>query len=405
MTTAAADPFTATAEGERVRILRELARQGPLVRVALPTGMPVWLVTRYDAARQVLSDPGLIKAPSPMARVLAPLRPNLIGSFTSHLLSSDGDVHARRRRLVNAAFSRRAVERLEPRIRQLADNLLDELGRAGQDEIVDLHARYAYPLPMAVICELLGVPTDLQEQFHDLTVRFFTHGMFIPPEEYAATADEYFALLESLLAAIRSAPDDGLICALIAARDGADRLTEEELISMVMLLVVAGHETTANLISNGMAALLDHPDQLARLCEDPGLWPGAVEELLRFATPVQSTFPLVAQTDVEIAGVPVPAGDVIIPAILVTNRDPEHVDDPDTLDITRPPKSHLGFGHGPHHCLGASLARLEARIGFRALLEHYPRLSLAVDPSELTWQPNWLFHGLSALPVRLGKPA
>jgi cytochrome P450 len=229
--------------------------------------------------------------------------------------------------------------------------------------------------------------------------------MFLPLEDLATATDELFALVEGVIAEKRAAPDEALISALVAARDGSDRLTEDELSSMVMLLVVAGHETTVNLISNGMAALFAHPDQLARLRAEPARWPGAVEELLRFATPVQSTFPLLAQTDVEVAGVTVPAGELIMPALLPANRDPAHIDNPDTLDVTRPPQQHLAFGHGPHHCLGISLARLEARIGFSALVERFPDLALAIDPAELRWQPNWLFHSLTGLPVRLGKPA
>jgi cytochrome P450 len=400
-----ASPFTATVDGERIRILSEIARQGPVVKVALPTGMPVWLVTRYDAARSVMNNPALIKAPSPMSRVVYELRPTKHAAFTSHLLSSDGEVHARRRRLVAAAFTKRAADRLEPRIFELAQGFLDELGTAGPDEVVDLYERYAYPLPMAVICELLGIPEGQRARFHELILAFFVQGMFLPLEDLATATDELFALVEGVIAEKRAAPDEALISALVAARDGSDRLTEDELSSMVMLLVVAGHETTVNLISNGMAALFAHPDQLARLRAEPARWPGAVEELLRFATPVQSTFPLLAQTDVEIAGVTVPAGELIMPALLPANRDPAHIDNPDTLDVTRPPQQHLAFGHGPHHCLGISLARLEARIGFSALVERFPDLALAIDPAELRWQPNWLFHSLTGLPVRLGKPA
>lgn len=405
MTTAPIDPFTATADGARVRAYADLAARGPVVRAAVPTGLPVWLITGYDAARQALNDPRLRKAPSPLARVVGELRPQHLPFLTSHLLTTDGAVHARRRRLVTAAFTRRAVEALEPRIRELAAALLDELAAAGPDAVVDLHAGYAYPLPMAVICDLMGIPPGHRRRFHELTEAAFTRGLFSPPEELAATVDAYLALLREVIAEKRAAPDEGLISALVAARDGSDRLSEEELTSMVIMLVVAGHETTANLLANGTAALLAHPDQLARLVAEPELIPGAVEELLRFATPAQTTFPLVAGEDLEIEGVTVPAGELIIPALLAANRDPAQVENPDQLDVTRSPNSHLGLGQGPHHCLGAPLARLEARIGFAALLERHPDLSLAVESSELTWQPNVLFHGLTALPVRLGKPA
>ena len=405
MTTAPTDPFTATADGARIRAYAEIAAQGPVARITLPTGLGAWLLTGHAAVRQALNDPRMRKAPTPLARMVGQVRPQHLPFFTSHLLSSDGEDHARRRRLVMAAFTRRAVEGLEPRIQALATTLLDELAAEGPDAVVDLHEGYAYPLPMAVICDLMGVPLEHRERFHELTEAAFTRGMFSSPEELAATFDAYLELLRTVIAAKRAEPDEGLISALVAARDGSDRLSEEELTSMVIMLVVAGHETTANLIANGTAALLAHPDQLARLRAEPALLPGAVEELVRFATPVQTTFPLASSEDVDIDGVAVPAGELILPAVLAANRDPAHLADADTLDITRPSKPHLGFGHGPHHCLGVSLAKLEARIGFATLLERHVDLSLAVEPSELTWQPNVLFHGLTALPVRLGKPA
>ncbi len=403
--TATLTPFTATADGERVRLYREIARKGPVAHVVLPSGLPVWLITGYDAVRRVLNDPRLVKAPSPLGRIVGEIRPDEIDNFRSHLLASDGEVHARQRRLVSAAFARRAVERLEPRIQELADGFLDDLGRADPDAVVDLYAGFAYPLPMAVICELMGVPEEHRARFHELAVTIWTRGLFIPRDELGEAIDEIFAMILGWVADKRARPDEGLISALVAARDGEDRLSEEELTSMVLLLTVAGHETTVNLLGNGTAALLSHPEQFARLRAEPELLPRAIEELLRYVTPVQTTFPVVGTEAVEIDGVTIPAGEPILPAVLAANRDPARIEDPDTLDITRSPNHHLGLGHGPHHCLGASLARLEARVGFGALLQRYPELSLAVDPSELTWQPNVLFHGLAALPVRLGKPA
>lgn len=403
MTTAS--PFTATAAGARAQLYAHLTAEAPVARATLPSGAPIWLVTRYETVRRVLNDPALTKAPSALGRLVAQSRPDLLPYFAAHVLAADGEEHARRRRLVVTAFSRRAVERLEPRVRELAQSLLDELDPGDPDAVVDLFEGYAYPLPMAVICELLGMPVEVRERFHELVVKIWTHGMFIPADELGAALDEQLALVQSVIEAKRAEPDEALISALVAARDGEHRLTEEELTSMVNLLAVAGHETTSNLLANGTAALLAHPDQLARLRTDPDLLPTAVEELLRFATPVQTAFPVVSAADVQLDGVTIPAGEAIFPAVLAANRDPRFVDEPDVLDITRTSKPNLGFGHGPHHCLGVSLARLEARIGFATLLERYPDLSLAVDPSELTWQANVMFHGLSALPVRLGKPA
>jgi cytochrome P450 len=399
-----ADFFGATAAGARMQAYAELARSGEVVPITLPNGVPGKLVTSYAGVRQVLNDDRLRKAGTPMTVMMERLRPHLVPAFASHMLRADGEDHARLRRLVGAAFTRRRIEALEPRISEIAAGLLDELERVGPDESIDLLERYAYPLPMTVICDLLGIDPPLRDLFHSTTQTLMS-GVYAGDEAYGRAADEVVALMREVVAARRANPADDLISALIEARDGGDRLSEDELTSMIFVLVIAGHETTVNLIGNGVAALLDHPDQLARLRAEPQLMERAVEELLRFEGPAQTTFPVVAAEAVEVAGTVIEPGEVVVPALLIANRDATRFPDPDGLDVGRAPEPHVGFGHGIHHCLGAPLARLEARIAFSALFARFPDLSLAVERGELSTRPSFLFHGLFELPVRLGKPA
>jgi cytochrome P450 len=399
-----ADPFGATAAGARMRAYADLARSGEVVPITLPNGLPAKLVSSYAGVRQVLNDPRLRKARTPMAVKMQTLRPELVPAFGSHMLVVDGEDHDRLRRLVGAAFTRRRVELLEPRIAEIVAELLAELAQEASDEPVDIMARYAYPLPMTVICDLLGVDHEVRDRFH-ITTQTFMAGTFVSDEDYGSAVDELIVLLRDLLVARRDHPADDLISALIAVRDGGDRLSEDELTSMIMVLVIAGHETTVNLIGNGLVALLEHPDQLARLREEPELIAGAVEEVLRFEGPVQTTFPVVAAEALEVAGVRIEPGEIVVPALLSANRDPARFPNPDVLDVGREPTSHVAFGHGIHHCLGAALARMEARIAFDGLLGRFPDLTLAVDPTALVRGPGFLFHGFPALPVRLGKSA
>lgn len=227
-------------------------------------------------------------------------------------------------------------------------------------------------------------------------------GVALTDEEFLPAFDVLVNALQDLVTLKRAEPGDDLISALIAARDdGGDRLSEDELSSMAWLLIAAGHETTVNLIGNGTHALLGHPDQLAQLRADPSGIPTAVEELLRWCGPVQVTFPLVATAPVELGGETVAAGEVVLPALLPANRDPAHTEDPNDLDVSRGSMSHLAFGHGIHHCLGAPLARLEARIAFETLLRRCPDLRAAEPLDELPWTASFLFHGLVRLPVHL----
>ena len=384
-----ADPYPAYAQ---------LRAQSPVHRMPLPSGVPAWLVTRYDDVRQALSDPRLSKDETRRAQLAALRFPaDVEAHINHHMLNADPPDHTRMRRLVSAAFTSRRVEELRPRIQEITDRLLNELAAAGQGDLIDA---FAFPLPIQVICELLGVPLDDRDDFRawsNTIVAGTLSGERLLPAAVAMT--EY---LRELVARKRAEPADDLLSALIAVRDGGDRLSEGELSSMVFLLLVAGHETTVNLIGNGVHALLTHPDQLAALRADPALLPGAIEEFLRYAGPLETaTFRITAEP-VEIGGVTVPENQIVLLSLLSANRDADRFPGADQLDIGRGDGQHMAFGHGIHYCLGAPLARLEGHIAIGSLLARFPGLDLAVPAEELVWRPGILMRGLEHLPVGFG---
>ena len=394
----AKDPFTATGAGERHAVYAALAAAGPVHRITLPTGEPAWLITGYDEVRQALHDPRVVKSELTLANIgRGLLPPAVLTAMTSHMLNHNAPDHTRLRRLVTAAFTRRRIEQLAPRIQQITDELLDAMAGAAQ---VDLLDAFAYPLPITVICELLGVPAQHRMEFHDWSSIMVT-GVLAGPDVLVAAGTAMVSFLRELIEMKRLDPADDLLSALVAVRNGADQLSEDELTSMAFLLLVAGHETTVNLIGNGALALLTHPEQLALLQNQPERLPAAIEELLRFDGPLQVATLRVATEPIDIGGVTIPAGEFVVPGLLAANRDPACIATPDALDITRTNTPHLAFGHGIHHCLGAPLARLEGRIALGSLLARFPRLRLAVPPEELTWRPGVLMHSLTALPITL----
>lgn len=375
-----------------------LRADSPVHRAITPDGSPIWLVTRYADVRTALADSRLSvdKAHSRTGYQGFSLPPAL----DANLLNRDGTDHARLRGLMNQAFTPRRVVALRSRIRAIADDLVAALPPGGQ---VDLMQTWAAPLPITVICELLGVPGEARPDF-----RAWTDDLLAPDPDRPGSARRALAALHEflldLVAAKRGDPGADLLSALITARDEQDRLTEDELTSMAFMVLFAGYENTVNLLGNGMAALLAHPEQRESLQAEPDRIPAAVDELLRFDPPPQLAIRRFALTDLDIGGAHIPAGDTVMLSLASAHRDPEVFTEPDTLDLTRGcPASipHLAFGHGRHFCPGASLARLEAEIGISTLLRRFPRLEPAVDVTELAWRPSWRNRGLRSLPVRL----
>jgi len=396
--TVSPDPFTATADGDRHTAYQALTADGPVRRVVLPSGVPGWLVTGYAEVRQVLTDPRLVRTGPRGAPFADDLPPGINAALQTHMLGVDPPDHTRLRRLVGGVFTRRRIEAMAPRIQQITDELLDAMADCYRVDLIDA---LAYPLPMTVICDLLGVPPGARPQFRTWSGALVT-GVLAGREAFLDASTEMVAFLRRLVAQKRRHPADDLLSGLVAARDGGDRLSEDELTSMAFLLLVAGHETTVNLIANGVSALLRRPAQLALLRAEPQRLSAAVEELLRHDGPVQVTLPLVTTVPVEIGGVTIAAGEIVVPGLLAANRDPARFPEPDRLDLDRVDPGHAGhlaFGHGVHHCLGAPLARLEARIALGTLFDRFPRLRLAVPAEELVRAPGFLMNGYTALPV------
>jgi cytochrome P450 len=371
--------------------------EGPVSLAILPDDLPAWFVTGYPEVRAALADPRLLKDWRKMAQ---PGRTpaETINFISTNMLNMDPPDHTRLRRLVLKAFTPRRIAALRPRVEAITSSLLDAMADSGGT--VDLMRAFAFPLPVTVICELLGVPAADQEQFsawtHTVVATDATDG------ELREAREAMHAYYTSLLAAKRRSPSDDLLSALITARDDDESLSEPELIAMVYLLLIAGHETTVNLIANGTLALLTHPGELARLRADPSLLPSAVEELLRYTGALNHATERFTLEPVEIGGLTIPANKVVICAISAANHDPARFPDPGRLDLSRDATGHMAFGHGIHYCLGAHLARLEAEVAFSALLSRFPGLSLEVPVAELRWRPSSFVHGLESLPVRLG---
>jgi cytochrome P450 len=375
----------------------------PVQRARLADGHPAWVVLGYDAARRALNDPRISKdmvaALHEAGDVVAEGLPG--PAFSRHMLNVDPPDHTRLRRLVSRAFVPGRIAALEPAIRAIASSLLDELDAAGPGATVDLIERYAYPLPFGVIGELLGIPAADRPRLHAWFQVLLTGWAGDPPPEAVEASDGIVAYLRELADDKRRSPADDLVSVLVAAED--DALTTQELLSSLFQLVVAGHDTTASLIGNGVVALLDHPGQLDALLADLSQLPVAIDELIRFTAPVpHATFRVTAEP-VTLDGVQVPAHEQVLVCLGAANHDPGRFPAPDVLDIRRDDGPNLGFGHGIHYCLGAPLARLEARVAFEELLGRHPGLRLAVDRDALAWAhgDGLVLRGLVSLPVVL----
>jgi cytochrome P450 len=398
------NPFDPEFRRDPVPSYRRLREEDPTHYSSLG----VWVLSRYADCLAVLRHPRA-SSDARNSSSFQDFFENLNGEDAEALtdmrrlrpfLFMDPPDHTRLRGLVAKAFTPRVVEGLRPRVQQLVDELLDGVAERGEMELID---DVAYPLPVRVISEMLGVPAEGHETFkgwsrelaRSLDPDFMVPADVLERRQQAVLAfNEYF---RGLIVERRTNPREDLLSALIAAEDEGHRLTEDELLSTCTLLLVAGHETTVNLIGNGMLALLRHPDQLARLRNDPSLARGAVEELLRYDPPVTMTA-RVAMEDLEVGGITVEAGSQVILLLGAANRDPAQFAEPDHVDLTRPDNHHLGFGHGIHFCLGAPLARVEGQIALTELAQRFPDLEAAVDEPE--YKENIVLRGLARLPMR-----
>jgi cytochrome P450 len=364
-----------------------------------------WVLTRYADVAAVLHDPRFSAERTGKMQEMAGSAD--LGPFfeflSARMLYADPPRHTRLRGLVSKAFTPHAVEAMRPHVQALVDQFLDRVqGQGRMDVIADL----AYPLPVTVIVEMLGVPVQDRDQLKkwsdDFVVYFSKHLGQVTPEEYRRSAQAVAAeraYFGAAAAERRRQPREDLLSALVQAEEAGDRLTEEELHANANLLLTAGHETTTNLIGNGTLALLRHSDQLEKLRSDPSLIPSAVEEFLRYDSPVQFTHRL-AREDVSLGGKTIRKGQFVYLMLAAANRDPARFPDPGRLDVTRKDNHHLAFGQGPHFCLGAPLARLEAQIAFGTLLRRF--LTLRLETDRLEYRETFNLHGLKALPVRFG---
>ncbi|MEW1688411.1 cytochrome P450 [Streptomyces sp. NPDC091265] len=358
------------------------------------SGRHSYLVTGYAEARQALSEPRLSKDTAAFFAGKESKR-RLHPAVAHNMLAGDPPQHTRLRKLVNGAFTSGAVSALRPFLIRLTDELLD---RWPTDGPVDLVADLAVPLPVMVICELLGVPENDRAQVRRWSADLFAAG---EPERTDAASYAVAAYMTGLIASKRLRPGDSLLDRLIAARDGEDRLDEDELVSLAVLLLVAGHETTTHFLGNAALALLRHPAELARLRSNPETIPQALDELLRFDAPVSTSTFRFSTEALTLGDTEIPAGVPVLVALGAANRDPERFPTPDRLDLDRDATGHLSFGHGIHRCIGAPLAKAEAHIALRAILTRFPGIRLAAPAERLEWRRTRLVRGLTSLPVLL----
>ena len=384
--------------------LARLRASDPVFRTTLPdkAKTPVWLLTRYADVNTLLKDERFPKnrrnALTPEQIRKLPWVPPMFRPLERNMLDLDAPDHTRLRGLVHQAFTPRLVERMRARVQTLADELLDAVARRGE---MDLINDYALPLPMTIITEILGVPTSDRHKFHKWSKAVVSLSSPNVTMRVIPSVWMFIRYLRRFFKVRRRNPQDDLATALIEAEEAGDKLSEDELLAMVFLLLIAGHETTVNLIGSGTLALLEHADEMEKLRRDPSLIKPAVEELLRYTAPVFMTTERYARENVTIHGVTIPRGEMTLGVIGSANRDEKVFENPDSLDITREPNKHLSFGQGVHFCLGAPLARVEAQIAVNTLLRRMPELRLRVSPDSLRWRPSMILRGLDALPVAL----
>ena len=371
--------------------------QAPLFQQVDPArGVPVWVTTRYKTAVELLRDPRFTKDERLVAPEARQSRVAEMEAINRNMLMSDPPDHTRLRTLVSKAFTQRRVEELRSRVEAITHRLLDAVRGQGSVDLIDA---FAFRLPVTVIAELLGVPPEDQDQFREWTTVITSLPTPERLESIKRASLGFMAYFKDLMEQRRAEPREDMVSALLQAEEQGDRLSPQELIGMLVLLLNAGHETTVNLIGNGVWALLRNPEQLERLRQNPALIGSAVEEMLRYRGPLEAATHRWAREDVEIQGQVIPAGQTVFVSLLAANHDPEQFPEPERFDITREPNRHIAFGFGIHFCVGAPLARMEATIALPLLLERLPRLRLAVDERELQWRHGIILHGLKQLPV------
>lgn len=404
------NPFRSDAGEGQFSIFAQLRAMGAVIPITVPMGNTngqQWMITRMEEVAEVLKNPGLFTVDQSLIEGTTPSTPEIKAETDSpapttffsgkSMISVDEPDHRRLRRLVSKAFTPRYMESLRPSVQKIADDLLDQVQAQGHMDIVK---DYAHPLPIHVICDMLGVPVEERAQVHIWSTAI-SHGLGLGVREPEVEANlrafgDYTA---QLVKAKRKHPADDLISQLIAIEEEGDHLSEDELLSMITLLIFAGHETTSNLLATGTLMLLDYPEQLNKLKVDPELTSSAFEELLRFNGPATMTGPRYATEDTILGGQQIRKGDVVIPLLKSANRDELLFDHAEELDIDRAVNRHLAFGHGIHSCLGAPLARVEGDVAFRTLLRRMPNLQLAVPREEVNWHFALSSQSLVTLPV------
>ncbi|MFC9894991.1 cytochrome P450 [Nocardia sp. NPDC127579] len=388
-------------ENERIRA------RGPVTRVEL-MGVPAWSVTDADLLKRLLADPRVSKDAAQhwgsfMKGEITADWPLFAWVAVDNMFTAYGADHRRLRKLVSPAFTHRRTAALRPRIEALVGELLDAIAATPAGESVDLREGFAYPVPIQVICELMGVPEEMEPALRTCVARFFDTE--ITPDAAQANYIEMFGLVGELVTLRREQPGDDMTTVLISTRDeDGERLTEKEMVDTLMLVINAGHETTVNLLDQAIFNLLTHPEQLAAVRAGRATWDDVIEETLRYESPVAHLPLRYAVEDIEIGEVRIAAGEAILASYAAAGRDPGlHGPTAPTFDVTRIKKDHLAFGHGAHHCIGAPLARLEAAIALPALFDRFPALRLAVDPAEIAPVIGFISNGHRELPVHVGR--
>lgn len=373
----------------------QLRNEEPVARVLLPDGQYAWMITRYDDALEALKNQKFMKD---YRKLYEEDDSDYSSVFSKNMLFADMPDHRRLRGLVSKAFTPQMIAGMRDRIQEITDELLDEI--AGH-ETVNLIDAFAFPLPIIVICEMLGIPTEDRDNFRIWSNSMIEGSNGAYAQDIQKHMQDFIQYLRDRFETVRKNPGEDLISKLIVAEEQGDQLTEKELYGVVSLLIIAGHETTVNFIGNSIMALIENPDQLALLKEQPDLIKTAIEETLRFNDPVEYSTSRWASEDMVFKDQAMKKGDLVIVILNAANHDPSQFENPDQLDITREKSKHLAFGKGIHACLGAPLARLEGEIAIASFFKRYPHAQLNINKDDLEWRTGMIVRGVRELPLLL----